>query len=174
MSSTDLVKSAISSGRSAKVIMKNSSCGFAVLKNSMTASRALVILSFMLPLMSKITPREMGASSLATCCTSCTWLPSLTAKFSFSRPVTIRFQSSVTVTLTSTRSTNFWIGLPWTLNPPSGAGLLSVGFLSSFGWAAGSVFSLGWIWTFTSWATVLAASMNTHNAATIERSACTQ
>ena len=38
--------------------MKNSSCGFAVLKNSITASRARSILLPMLPLMSKITPNR--------------------------------------------------------------------------------------------------------------------
>src|SRR5713226_9540812 len=64
MSSTEVVKSEISSGLSAKVIMKNSSCGLAVLKNSITASRARSILLLMLPLMSNITPRETGASSL--------------------------------------------------------------------------------------------------------------
>src|SRR5216683_3162792 len=50
MSSTEVVKSEISSGLSAKVIMKNSSCGLAVLKNSITASRARSILLLMLPL----------------------------------------------------------------------------------------------------------------------------
>ena len=52
------------SGSSEKVIMKNSSCGFAVLKNSTTASFARSILLLMLPLESKITPSETGASSL--------------------------------------------------------------------------------------------------------------
>ena len=44
--------------------MKNSSCGLAVLKNSITASLARSILLLMLPLESKITPSETGASSL--------------------------------------------------------------------------------------------------------------
>ncbi len=67
MSSTEEVKSETSSGLSANVIMKNSSCGLAVLKNSITASRARSILLLMLPLMSKITPIETGASSLEKC-----------------------------------------------------------------------------------------------------------
>ena len=54
MSSTELVKSEISSGLSAKAITKNSSCGLAVLKNSIAASRARSILLLMLPLISKI------------------------------------------------------------------------------------------------------------------------
>src|SRR5258708_3633329 len=55
MSSTDCVKSEISSGLSAKAIMKNSSCGFAVLKNSLTASRDFSILLLILPLTSEFT-----------------------------------------------------------------------------------------------------------------------
>src|ERR1039458_9331509 len=41
ISSTELVKSLTASGSSEKVIMKNSSCGFAVLKNSTTSFHAI-------------------------------------------------------------------------------------------------------------------------------------
>ena len=67
MSSTDFVKSCSSSGLSENVIMKNSSCGLAVLKNSTTASRDFSILSLIEPLTSKITPSDIGASSLEKC-----------------------------------------------------------------------------------------------------------
>src|SRR5882762_3286252 len=110
MSSTDCVKSEISSGRSAKAIMKNSSCGFAVLKNSLTASRDLSILLLMLPLTSKMTPMETGASSLEKFLISCGSLPSRMEKFSRSRPVTSRFRGSVMVTGTRTNSTPTFIG----------------------------------------------------------------
>ncbi len=76
ISSTELVKSLTSSGSSEKVIMKNSSCGFAVLKNSITASFARSILLLMLPLESKITPSETGASSLENDRICCGALPS--------------------------------------------------------------------------------------------------
>ena len=59
-----------------KVIMKNSSCGLAVLKNSITASRARSIFVFMLPLKSKITPMDTGASSAEKISISCGDLPS--------------------------------------------------------------------------------------------------
>ena len=71
ISSTELVKSLMSSGSSENVIMKNSSCGLAVLKNSITASLARSILLLMLPLESKMTPRETGASSLEKLRISC-------------------------------------------------------------------------------------------------------
>src|ERR1017187_7640391 len=58
------------------VIMKNSSCGLAVLKNSTTASFARSILLLMLPLESKMTPNETGASSLEKVLISCPALPS--------------------------------------------------------------------------------------------------
>src|SRR5205807_7157655 len=45
------------------------------------------------------------------CLTSWIWLPSTMAKLSFSNQVTMRFQSSVTVTFTSTRSTSTENGL---------------------------------------------------------------
>src|SRR5574341_1938932 len=129
--STDLVKSASSSGLSAKVTMKNSSCGLAVFKNSTTASRDFSILLVMLPLMSKITPSETGASSLEKCLMFCGTLPSKTAKFSFSRPVTSRFMGSVMVTFTSTRSTSTWMGLVWVLSEGSpgtpGGGVVGFG-----------------------------------------------
>src|SRR5713101_5404949 len=63
-SSTLEVKLLISSARSLKLTRKNSSCGLAVLKNCTAARRALSTLLDMLPLMSKITPMEMGTSSL--------------------------------------------------------------------------------------------------------------
>src|SRR6476660_7021972 len=105
MSSTEWVKSASTSGRSEKVTMKNSSCGFAVVKNSTTASLDRSSLFPMLPLMSKITPREMGASSLEKCRISCSRLSSNTAKLCRSRPVTRRFRGSVMVTGTRSVST---------------------------------------------------------------------
>src|SRR5271169_1858557 len=105
MSSTELVKSFTTSGSSENVIMKNSSCGFAVLKNSITASFARSILLLMLPLESKITPSETGASSLEKDLISSFELPSKSSKFSFPNPVTSRFIGSVIVTGTSTRST---------------------------------------------------------------------
>src|SRR5579859_763738 len=148
MSSIDLEKSARNCGRSLKVIMKNSSCGLAVLKNSITASRAFMILSFMLPLISKITPREMGASSVEKCFTTWTSLPSRMEKFSLSSPVTIRFQSSVTVTFTSTRFTSTCTGLVWFLRPASAAA--TAGSLAPAGFTASG--GRGVIWTFSSWA----------------------
>ena len=57
----------------------------------------------MLPLQSKTTPTESGASSLENCEISCSVLSSKTLKFSFSSPVTKRFKGSVTVTGISTR-----------------------------------------------------------------------
>ena len=110
MSSTDCVKSEICSGLSAKAIMKNSSCGFAVLKNSTTASRDFSILLLMLPLTSKITPMETGASSLEKFLISCGSLPSRMEKFSRSSPVTRRFSGSVMVTGTRTSSTPTLMG----------------------------------------------------------------
>ena len=83
ISSTELVKSLTASGSSENVIMKNSSCGFAVLKNSMTASFARSILLLMLPLESKITPRDTGASSLENVRISWELLPSKSWKFCF-------------------------------------------------------------------------------------------
>src|SRR5208337_1778334 len=136
MSSTELVKSAISSGLSAKVIMKNSSCGLAVLKNSTTASRARSILLLMLPLMSKITPIETGASSLEKVLISCWSLPSKRLKFSRSRPVTSRFRGSVMVTGTSTMFTSTLMGLLWVLSAGSTSGAFGAG-----GWTR------GWMWT---------------------------
>ena len=68
MSSTEEVKSEISCGLSANATMKNSSCGLAVLKNSITASRARSILLAMLPLMSKDDPdryRSVFAGEMA-------------------------------------------------------------------------------------------------------------
>jgi hypothetical protein len=70
------VKSLTASGSSEKVIMKNSSWGLAVLKNSTTASLARSILLDMLPLESKITPSDTGASSLENDRISCWELPS--------------------------------------------------------------------------------------------------
>src|SRR5437660_953392 len=105
-SSTLLVKRLVNCARSLKLTRKNSSCGFAVLKNCTAASRALSTLLAILPLKSKTTPIEMGTSSLEKCTTSCSALSSKTRKFSCSRPVTKRLKGSVTVTLTSTRSTS--------------------------------------------------------------------
>jgi hypothetical protein len=56
----------------------------------------------MLPLQSKTTPTESGASSLENCVISCGCLSSVSLKFSFSSPVTKRFMGSVTVTGIST------------------------------------------------------------------------
>src|SRR5207245_9311256 len=55
-------------------------------------------------LISKMTPRDTGASSLEKCLISCASLPSKTLKFSLSKPVTRRFIGSVIVTGTNTRS----------------------------------------------------------------------
>ena len=63
--------------------MKNSSCGFAVLKNSITASFARSILLLMLPLESKITPNDTGASSLEKVRICCDAFPSKSWKFFF-------------------------------------------------------------------------------------------
>jgi len=63
-------------------------------------------LLLMLPLESKITPRETGASSLEKVRISCAELLSKSWKLSFSNPVTKRFIGSVMVTGTSTRSTS--------------------------------------------------------------------
>ena len=56
----------------------------------------------MLPLQSKTTPTESGASSLENWVISCGSLSSNSLKFSFSSPVTKRFKGSVTVTGIST------------------------------------------------------------------------
>ncbi len=112
--------------------MKNSSCGFAVLKNSTTASRARSILLLMLPLMSKITPIETGASSLENVLISCRSLPSKRLKFSRSRPVTRRFNGSVMVTGTRTMSTSTLKGLVWVLSAGSMSGSFGGG-----GWTRG-------------------------------------
>src|SRR3954467_3426805 len=113
MSSMELVKSARTSGLSEKVMRKNSSCGLAVLKNSTTASRDFWILFDIDAEMSKITPSEIGASSLEKVLMSCGRLASAMLKLSFSRPVTKRFIGSVTVTFTSTRSTSTFSGFVW-------------------------------------------------------------
>ena len=65
MSSTELVKSSISSGRSLKPMTKNSSSGLAVLMNWRIDSRARISLEVMEPERSKMMPIETGASSLA-------------------------------------------------------------------------------------------------------------
>src|SRR6202158_5958460 len=57
----------------------------------------------MLPLQSKTTPTDRGASSLENWLISCSFLSSNNLKFSFSRPVTKRLYGSVTVTGMSTR-----------------------------------------------------------------------
>ena len=80
-------------------------------KNSTTACRDLSILSDIDPLMSKMTPSEIGASSLEKCRISCGLPLSVSWKFSFSSPVTRRFIGSVMVTGTSTRSTSSRNGL---------------------------------------------------------------
>src|SRR5579871_6626357 len=139
ISSTELVKSLIASGSSEKVIMKNSSCGLAVLKNSITASLARSILLAMLPLESKITPRDTGASSLEKVRISCWLLPSYNWKLSFSSPVTRRFIGSVMVTGTRTRSTSTFSGRTCALKPEveeagtSGGGVEGLGAGSSRG-----------------------------------------
>src|SRR5213078_2830744 len=60
---TSVVKSEATSGRFANSTRKNSSSGLPVFKNVTAASRAVAILSFMLPLTSKITPMLMATSS---------------------------------------------------------------------------------------------------------------
>src|SRR6202140_4190138 len=117
ISSTELVKSLTASGSSLKVIMKNSSCGFAVLKTSTTASLARSILLAMLPLESKITPSETGASSLENVRISWDELPSNSWKLALSKPVTSRFIGSVIVTGTNTRSTSTFRGCTCVLIP---------------------------------------------------------
>jgi len=71
MSSTELVKSSISSGRSLKPMTKNSSWGLAVLMNSRIEARARISLELIEPERSKMMPIETGASSAAKetiCC----------------------------------------------------------------------------------------------------------
>jgi hypothetical protein len=130
ISSTELVKSLTTSGASEKVIMKNSSCGLAVLKNSITASFARSILLLMLRLESKITPSETGASSLENVLISWFEPPSKSWKFSLSSPVTNRFIGSVIVTGTSTRSTLDLKGRTWVFR--EGATKLSLDTFSAF------------------------------------------
>src|SRR5216684_3346028 len=127
MSSTELVKSDNSSGLSEKAIIKNSSCGLAVLKNSTIASRARSNLLLMLPLVSKITPSETGISSPEKCRISCGSLPSKTLKLSFSNPVTGRFMRSVMVTGRSTRCTSTLMGLLRAFKDGSSEDLSSTG-----------------------------------------------
>src|SRR5947209_2684743 len=119
--------------------MKNSSCGFALLKNSTTASRDLVILSLIEPETSKITPREIGASSLEKHWMGWVLSPSYTMKLSFSRPVTSRFMGSVMVTGTSTRFTSLLMGLVRVLMPGMSGGIGMAGLaLSGFATGRGS------------------------------------
>src|SRR6266850_1237510 len=153
MSSIELVKSLTSSGLSAKVIMKTSSCGFAVLKNSTTASRARSILELMLPLMSKITPSETGASSLENDLISCWLLPSNTEKLSLSSPVTKRFIGSVMVTGTRTSSTEDLYGRVCEAKPDS--------FTSSV--VAGLVSMRGWMWTSSTVFCAQISELGTHS-----------
>ena len=91
-------KAADQVGLSLNSTRKNSSSGFAVLKNCATAWRDLSSLFPMLPLQSKTIPMASGASSLENCTSFCSDLSSKTRKFSASRPVTNRFSGSVTVT----------------------------------------------------------------------------
>src|SRR5579885_23670 len=156
-SSTLFVNVLVSSARSLKLTRKNSSCGFAVLKNCTAASRAFATLFAMLPLKSKITPIEMGTSSAENVTSSCSTLSSNTRKLSGSRPVTSRLYGSVTVTLTRARSTSVFmptLGLIGTAavffrtssflicSWPGPGGLvscfwgLSLGLVSPFDWAS--------------------------------------
>src|SRR5262249_27404524 len=68
-----------------------------------TASRALLILFSMLPLQSKTTPKEIGASSEVKWRMVCSTLSSYSLNDGFSSPVTKRSKWSVTVTGISTR-----------------------------------------------------------------------
>ena len=81
----------------------------------------------MLPLISKITPSETGASSLEKVLISCRSFPSNRLKFSRSSPVTSRFIGSVMVTGTSTISTFTLSGLLWLLSPDSMSDALGAG-----------------------------------------------
>ncbi len=111
-SSTLAVKEFASCARSLKLTRKNSSCGFAVRKNCTAARRDLSTLSAMLPLMSKITPIEIGTSSLEKRTISCSTPSSNARKLFCSRPVTSRPYGSVTVTFTSVMSTSDLSDLP--------------------------------------------------------------
>ena len=91
-----------SCARSLKFTSRNSSCGFAVRKNCTAASRDFSILSLMLPLISKITPIEIGTSSLEKRTISCSMLSSNTRKFSCSKsghqsPIRIRYRNGYNV-----------------------------------------------------------------------------
>src|SRR5262249_18330546 len=69
-----------------------------------------------LPLMSKMIPTLKGRSSEEKYWISCWTLSSHTWKFSFERPATWWFPGSVTVVLSSTRSTSMLnVGEPWLL-----------------------------------------------------------
>src|SRR5205807_2178544 len=71
-----------------------------------------------LPLRSKMTPMEMGTSSEEKYWISCSTLVSKIRKLSGSRPVTRRLYGSVTVTLTSARSTSIWRDWPCLMTWP--------------------------------------------------------
>src|SRR6266700_8418415 len=90
--------------RSLKLISRNSSWGFDVLKNCETASLDFWILSDIDQLESKIRPTEMGVSSVENETISCSTYPSNTRKLLASRPVTTLSEESVTVTFRSTIS----------------------------------------------------------------------
>src|SRR5579864_392299 len=107
-------------------------------------------------------------------------------KFFFSRPVTIRFQSSVTVTFTWTRSTFFWIGLPSARTDRPGAAAdadpvfvaeaavgAPPGFVPLAGAGGVTGLSRGSMWTFTSWAKAHAVNTQKSSAVTTGNSDCT-
>src|ERR1035441_2480716 len=65
----------------------------------------------MLPLQSRMSPTEIGASSLEKYRIGCATPPSYNVKFCLGRSTTGRFSASVTVTGTNTRSTSTRMGL---------------------------------------------------------------
>jgi len=83
-----------------KVTRKYSSSGFPDCRKRTIALLAelMLLLSFMLPLMSKMIPALIGADCWLNCTIDCSTLSSKTLKCSFSRPVTYRFKGSVTAT----------------------------------------------------------------------------
>ena len=83
ISSRAWVKEMPISARSLNCTRKNSSSGLAVFMNWATAWRDFSSLLPMLPLVSKTTPTESGASSLENCTNFCSVLSSNSRKCSF-------------------------------------------------------------------------------------------
>ncbi len=100
----------------------------------------------MLPLESKITPSDTGASSLEKDLISSFELPSKSWKLSFSRPVTSRFMGSVIVTGTSTKSTATFSGRTCVFRDAGTTLSFAISSVFAFSASPGAA-ARGWTWT---------------------------